>query len=427
MEDKDVSTLSKEQIENAETAKERKRQHSSRKVTLVTSDGVEIEIGRRVAEKSNLIKDLIADFGGHVYDPIPIPNVNEQMMSMIIEWCEQEKNNDSAAANSLDVDHDTLFEIILAANYLDIAPLLDAACTAVANKITGKTPTGICQLFNIASYPLPQLSSGSASPTSSPTVSTTPPSRPYNPSLTDIHHARLILQHIPLHSGATLPPELALSICSLALRPRLAKTKTQALTYRANSFWRPGPYASVAGLYLSTAPIPRPDADLGIVKVVPRRVVFRTWAADQGWADFGGEGTYVNSHTWFEASVLRPVGRGEADAAVENVAPGLWEEPGRAREALVEWGWDFVEGEGGRVVWKVCNNITAKAEYSEYTVEWERGVAADAQDTEAVGMGRGFLELLEPGFIVVLWARAEQQCWENHVEKATIEIECEVL
>ncbi|KAL0264144.1 hypothetical protein SLS55_000089 [Diplodia seriata] len=291
MEDKDISALNKEQIENAEAAKDRKKQHSSRKVTLVTSDGVEIEIERRVAEKSNLIKDLIADFGGHVYDPIPIPNVNEEMMRKIIEWCEEEKNNDSAAANFIDVDHDTLFEIILAANYLDIAPLLDAACTAVANKITGKTPTGICQLFNIDNYPLPQLSSGSASPTRSPTVSTTPPSRPYNPSLTDIHHARLILQHIPLHSGATLPPELALSICSLALRPRLAKTKTQALTYRANSFWRPGPYASVAGLYLSTAPIPRPDADLGIVKVVPRRVVFRTWAADQGWADFGGEGT----------------------------------------------------------------------------------------------------------------------------------------
>ncbi|KAL1635006.1 hypothetical protein SLS58_010457 [Diplodia intermedia] len=448
MEDKDVSALNKEQIENAEAAKERKKQYSSRKVTLVTSDGVEIEIERRVAEKSNLIKDLIADFGGHVYDPIPIPNVNEQVMRKIIEWCEQEKNNDSAAAEFLDVDHDTLFEIILvnplalcdylipianvsppqAANYLDIAPLLDASCTAVANKITGKTPAGICQLFNIASYPLPQLS-----PTSSPTAPATPPSaplppsRPYNPTLTDIHHARLILQHIPLHSGATLPPELALSIVSLGYRPRLAKTKAQRATYRANSFWRPGPRASVAGLYLSTAPIPHPDAGLGIVKVVPRRVVFRTWAADQGWADFGGDGTFGNSHAWFEASVLRPVGRGDADAAVENVAPGLWEEPGRAREALVGWGWDFVEGEGGRVVWKVCNNITAKAEYSEYTVEWERGVAADAQDNEAVGVGRGFLELLEPGFIVVLWARAEQQCWENSVEKATIEIECEVL
>ena len=66
------------------------------------------------------------------------------------------------------VDQEMLFEIILAANYLDIKPLLcvasrntcdilgsltllssDVGCKVVANMIKGKTPAEIKQLFNI--------------------------------------------------------------------------------------------------------------------------------------------------------------------------------------------------------------------------------------------------------------------------------------
>ena len=58
----------------------------------------------------------------------------------------------------IDVDQTTLFEIILAANYLDIKPLLDLGCKTVANMIKGKTPEQIRQTFNIkVALPPPPL------------------------------------------------------------------------------------------------------------------------------------------------------------------------------------------------------------------------------------------------------------------------------
>ena len=49
----------------------------------------------------------------------------------------------------LKVDQGTLFEIILAANFLDIPKLLDYACITVADQIRGKSPEEIRKHFNI--------------------------------------------------------------------------------------------------------------------------------------------------------------------------------------------------------------------------------------------------------------------------------------
>lgn len=52
-------------------------------------------------------------------------------------------------ADFLKVDQGTLFELILAANYLDIKGLLDVTCKTVAKMIKGKTHEELKKTFNI--------------------------------------------------------------------------------------------------------------------------------------------------------------------------------------------------------------------------------------------------------------------------------------
>ncbi|KAJ3306293.1 suppressor of kinetochore protein mutant [Kappamyces sp. JEL0829] len=49
----------------------------------------------------------------------------------------------------INVDQGTLFEIILAANYMDMQNLLDLGCKTVANMIKGKSVEEIRKTFNI--------------------------------------------------------------------------------------------------------------------------------------------------------------------------------------------------------------------------------------------------------------------------------------
>jgi len=140
------------------------------KVWLQSSDNVSIEVDRAVAERSMLIKNLLDDLGSDSIsqsNAIPIQNVNEAVLRKVIEWCDHHRNDpqqnpdDESDARKktteieewdqkfMQVDQEMLFEIILAANYLDIKPLLDVGCKTVANMIKGKSPEEIRKTFNI--------------------------------------------------------------------------------------------------------------------------------------------------------------------------------------------------------------------------------------------------------------------------------------
>ena len=134
-------------------------------VTLQSQDGRDFRVMVKVARMSETVKNLIEDAG--VDMAIPLPNVTGKILEKVVEYCkyhtehpdavseekkEDEKRTDDIIGWDLDlmkVDQPTLFEVILAANYLDIKGLLDLSCKTVANMIKGKTPAEIRATFSI--------------------------------------------------------------------------------------------------------------------------------------------------------------------------------------------------------------------------------------------------------------------------------------
>uniref|UniRef100_A0A0N5AU78 Skp1-related protein n=1 Tax=Syphacia muris TaxID=451379 RepID=A0A0N5AU78_9BILA len=143
------------------------------KITLTSSDGESFEVERDVIRLSTTIDTMLQDLGmngelgaGELQEPVPLQNVNGNILKKVIQWCtyhkddplppedseQKEKRTDDIPSwdvEFLKVDQGTLFELILAANYLDIKGLLDVTCKTVANMIKGKSPEEIRRTFNI--------------------------------------------------------------------------------------------------------------------------------------------------------------------------------------------------------------------------------------------------------------------------------------
>lgn len=137
-------------------------------IKLQSSDGEIFDTALDIALCSLTIKTMIDDCGIDEGEDtvVPLPNVNSTILRKVLTWAQyhkddpmpsedddsKEKRTDDISswdADFLKVDQGTLFELILAANYLDIKGLLDVTCKTVANMIKGKTPEEIRKTFNI--------------------------------------------------------------------------------------------------------------------------------------------------------------------------------------------------------------------------------------------------------------------------------------
>ncbi|KAD3642108.1 hypothetical protein R6Q59_004730 [Mikania micrantha] len=141
---------------------------SSKTIVLKSSDGKAFEVDMLVAMEFLVIKDRIEN----VYliedvcpdTSIPLPNVTSDILSKVIEYCKKHvetPNSDEKLAEEdlkafdrdfVKVDQSTLFDLILAANYLNIKGLLDLTCQTVADMIKGKTPEEIRKVFNLNEF-----------------------------------------------------------------------------------------------------------------------------------------------------------------------------------------------------------------------------------------------------------------------------------
>lgn len=158
--------------------------NNNQNVVLVSVEGERFTVERKIAERSLLLKNYLNDMHdtnlqGDNSDSededeeddeeivMPVPNVRSSVLQKVIEWAEHHKDSNfpdeddddsrkSAPVDAWDreflkVDQEMLYEIILAANYLNIKPLLDAGCKVVAEMIRGRTPEEIRKTFNIVS------------------------------------------------------------------------------------------------------------------------------------------------------------------------------------------------------------------------------------------------------------------------------------
>jgi len=87
----------------------------------------------------------------HIDDPVAVPS-NDKKKNGKNEKDEKEKRTDNISDWDLEfcnIEQSAVYELILAANYLNIKGLLDLMCKTVANWIKGKTPDEIRKTFNI--------------------------------------------------------------------------------------------------------------------------------------------------------------------------------------------------------------------------------------------------------------------------------------
>ena len=136
-------------------------------ITLVSSDNQKIDIDSESAQKSNLLKGLISDFNVR-QEPVQLPDIKFDILKKVVEYLTYYKSKnprdipkpmpsanlseviddwDVKFINSIELE--SVFDLINAANYMDIPSLLDLSCAKIASLMKGKTSQEIRTMFNI--------------------------------------------------------------------------------------------------------------------------------------------------------------------------------------------------------------------------------------------------------------------------------------
>lgn len=135
-------------------------------LALESSDGEQFEVAEEAMGKASaMIRGIIDE--GCDDEPIRLPQVKGPVLARVLEYVNRHfaDPNDVLAASFhfpnaddpikrfddafVQVDQETLFDLIDAANYLDIQSLLDLTCMTVADQMKGKSLDEIRKHFHI--------------------------------------------------------------------------------------------------------------------------------------------------------------------------------------------------------------------------------------------------------------------------------------
>jgi len=133
-------------------------------VALVARDGSRHTISRKAAALSDVLRSSLET--DREAKEMEFKQIDGDIMAKAVQYLTYHQDNpprsipkplvtslndevDSFDASFSDTDQDTLFKLILVANYLSIKPLLHLMCARVASLMKGKTPEQIRATFNI--------------------------------------------------------------------------------------------------------------------------------------------------------------------------------------------------------------------------------------------------------------------------------------
>lgn len=129
-------------------------------ITLMSSDNEMFEVDEAVAREFQIVAHMMED--GCADKPIPLENVTGKTLAKVIEYCKRhveagsvEENEEANAklmkedAEFVKLDNEELFELVLAANYLNVKGLLDLTCQAIADHIKDKSVEEVREIFNV--------------------------------------------------------------------------------------------------------------------------------------------------------------------------------------------------------------------------------------------------------------------------------------
>uniref|UniRef100_A0A7S3GJJ1 SKP1 component POZ domain-containing protein n=1 Tax=Palpitomonas bilix TaxID=652834 RepID=A0A7S3GJJ1_9EUKA len=117
-------------------------------ITLLSGDKQSVVVSRQTASLSHTIASMIEDFHAEEeVPPLPIDNVTGSVLEKVMNYCGERQNmvREGVEYDDIkkweteffkDMAEEELYPIILAANYLDIKPLLEASAGKAAEEIS---------------------------------------------------------------------------------------------------------------------------------------------------------------------------------------------------------------------------------------------------------------------------------------------------
>jgi S-phase kinase-associated protein 1 len=136
-------------------------------ITLRSKDNKLVKVSKRAAMMSSLVKNTLLDKSA---DEVSLFHIEGDIVQKVVAYMEHHINETPCTierpltslemsdivsqfdASFVDkLDQTQMFKLLLAANYMDIKPLLDLLCAKIATLIKSKSPEQIRATFNIRS------------------------------------------------------------------------------------------------------------------------------------------------------------------------------------------------------------------------------------------------------------------------------------